>query len=91
MSPAVLTVGGVEDGTQDVGGVTDVRRGDHADRFFHGDLAGGAMSIEGVGSPIQHWPVLEYEAIPRGRIAGRTPLRELKVCRMRDAHDLSDD
>jgi hypothetical protein len=51
------------------------------------DLAGGAMSIEGVRSPIQHRPVLEYEAIPCGRIAGRTPLRKLQVCRVRDAHD----
>src|SRR5206468_2805714 len=41
--PAVLAAGRVEDRAQDVGGVADVRRRDHADRLFDGDLAGGEV------------------------------------------------
>ena len=41
--PAVLAAGGVEDRAQDVGGVADVRRGDHADGLLDRDLAGGEV------------------------------------------------
>ena len=41
--PAVLAAGGVVDRAQDVGGVADVRGGDHPHGLLDGHLAGGEV------------------------------------------------
>ncbi len=94
--PAVLAAGRVEDRAQDVGGVADVRRRDHADGFLDGHLAGrevgellvvtvalrdGLLEDRRVGGDAHD--VLLVDQF--GEVAGRDPLARQVVQPDRDA------
>lgn len=94
--PAVLTVGGVEDRTQDVGGVPHVRRRDHPDGFLDGHLAGGQVGELGVVAVTLGDGLLEDRRVggdtddvllvdQLGQVAGRDPLAGQVVQPDRDA------